>query len=393
MLLTPTNARTWVPRVKCIIFDEIHSIGQAEDGLVWEQLLLLAPCRIIALSATVGNPAEFADWLSCTQRSLGIDLKLIQYGQRYSDLRKHFYTPPEDFSFQGLARAKNKGILEAGLVGGLQSIHPLTTLLNQMRQMPEDLSLEPRDCFVLWQCMLKHASGKFPIPDELHPRYCMPSFIRRSDVFAWERRLKEFLSAWMMNPKSPFEKVRRELESTFSPPSQGSSQDIVRMEKEAMCTSVFPLLVDLHHQGALPALLFNYERTTCEQIATSIFTQLRVAEDAYKDGPAWKKKMSDYEKHQALMTKQARAAEKRKPFSHDEGMPDPTEREHSPFDTFYPDRPLEQFTFANPHGYEWDKIEDEIKWLRKFKINPILLEALQRGIGVHHAGLNRRYRH
>jgi superfamily II RNA helicase len=89
MLLSSLNATTWAPRVKCIIFDEIHSIGHTEDGLVWEQLLLLAPCRIIALSATVGNPSEFADWLQSTQNNMGVTLKLIQHTQRYSDLRKY----------------------------------------------------------------------------------------------------------------------------------------------------------------------------------------------------------------------------------------------------------------------------------------------------------------
>ena len=49
MLLAPENARSWSTRVKRIIFDEVHCIGQADDGLVWEQLLLLSPCPIIAL--------------------------------------------------------------------------------------------------------------------------------------------------------------------------------------------------------------------------------------------------------------------------------------------------------------------------------------------------------
>jgi superfamily II RNA helicase len=53
MLLAPSNAKSWSERVKWIIFDEVHCIGQAEDGLIWEQLLLMAPCPIIALSATV----------------------------------------------------------------------------------------------------------------------------------------------------------------------------------------------------------------------------------------------------------------------------------------------------------------------------------------------------
>ena len=132
MLLAPTNARTWAPRVKCIIFDEIHSIGNSGEGLVWEQLLLLAPCRIIALSATVGNPNEFASWLSRTQKFLGIDLKLIQHGQRYSDLRKHFYIAPKDFNFKELPKKKRAEELEPSLVKGLQAVHPGNIFLKRL---------------------------------------------------------------------------------------------------------------------------------------------------------------------------------------------------------------------------------------------------------------------
>ncbi|KAM5360760.1 hypothetical protein ACJA88_014713 [Fusarium oxysporum] len=46
MLLAPTNASSptaWSRRVKRIIFDEVHCIGQAEYSVIWEQLLLPAP--------------------------------------------------------------------------------------------------------------------------------------------------------------------------------------------------------------------------------------------------------------------------------------------------------------------------------------------------------------
>jgi superfamily II RNA helicase len=33
MLMSPTNAKNWAPRVKRIVFDEVHSIGNAEDGV------------------------------------------------------------------------------------------------------------------------------------------------------------------------------------------------------------------------------------------------------------------------------------------------------------------------------------------------------------------------
>lgn len=248
MLLSPNNAKTWAPRVKSIIFDEIHSIGQSDDGVVWEQLLLLAPCRIIALSATVGNPNEFADWLSITQKCLGVDLKLIKHDQRYSDLRKFFYSPPKKFDFQGLSRPKQKAILDHEFVQGLQPVHPVTSILNRQRLMSEDLSLEPRDCYLLWKCMVNDASSEFPVPNELSPKHSLPSFIRRSDVFEWEGRLKRFLSTWMTNPGSPFEKVRKDLVSIFSPSAQNSLLKIKTLREDSLATSVFPLLVDLPQQ-------------------------------------------------------------------------------------------------------------------------------------------------
>ncbi|WEW57644.1 DEAD-box helicase superfamily protein [Emydomyces testavorans] len=421
MLLAPTNATTWAPRVKCIIFDEIHSIGQTDDGLVWEQLLLLAPCRIIGLSATVGNPDEFTQWLSLTQKNLGIPLRLITHNQRYSDLRKFIHSPPNSFSFRGLCRPRReKAMLAHENISGLQYIHPIATLLNRQREMPDDLTLEPRDCYFLWKAMVKHASDRFPVPAELHPHRALPSFIQRSDVFQWEAKLKRIFSNWMADDESPFELVRIELGQGVSSSSatnnlnkesdgyantaeaieHGTRQtNMETMCKKKLCTSVFPLLVSLHEQNLLPALLFNFERTTCERIAITALQQLQKAEDEYRGGPTWKQKIGDYEQYCAAASKRARAAEsskkadKRKGKSTEENDPDVAPPESHPFDTFYPERPIEQFSFANPYKLPWKELLEEIKEMKIHHVNPLLLEALKRGIGVHHAGLNRRYRH
>ena len=166
MLLSPSNARNWSTRVKRIIFDEIHSIGQAEDGIVWEQLLLLAPCPIIALSATVGNPKEFSDWLGATQRSLGNELVMVQHAHRYSDLRKYIYTPYEPSNFRGLQF--EPPFAEMGLDKASESftnIHPILSLVNRRRGLPVDLSLEPRECLSLWRALKQHETNHFQVHD------------------------------------------------------------------------------------------------------------------------------------------------------------------------------------------------------------------------------------
>ena len=87
MLVNPSNAKSWSTKVKTIIFDEIHSIGNADDGVIWEKLLLLAPCPIIALSAKVGNPEKFSDWPATTQESSGFKLTMINVIPAYANLR------------------------------------------------------------------------------------------------------------------------------------------------------------------------------------------------------------------------------------------------------------------------------------------------------------------
>ena len=49
----------------CVIFDEIHMIGDKDRGHVWESCILqLPPCvQIIGLSATLDNPERFARWI------------------------------------------------------------------------------------------------------------------------------------------------------------------------------------------------------------------------------------------------------------------------------------------------------------------------------------------
>ncbi len=49
-----------------VILDEAHFLGDAERGVVWEEIMIYLPSRIplLLLSATIGNARDIADWLS-----------------------------------------------------------------------------------------------------------------------------------------------------------------------------------------------------------------------------------------------------------------------------------------------------------------------------------------
>lgn len=411
MLMSPGNAKSWCKKVKCIIFDEIHCIGQAEDGVVWEQLLLLAPCPIIALSATVGNPEQFSSWLTSTQQSSGFNLTMITHKHRYSDLRKFIYKPPKTFAFTGLPEPAF-GTLGLDGLDGLAFVHPVASLVNKSRGMPQDLSLEARDCFLLWQSMVRHQSKTFPVDEELNPDR-LPRVIRKAHVIGWEEQLKALLKSWMVQDQSPFDKVVEDLSKPIkdsdrpsrymSRPEEASVKaEETTIDADNLYQTTLPLLCKLQERDALPAILFNYDRSKCEGICMTIVKQLKDAEAVMKEtSPEWKAKVRGYEqyvKNKSKNNPKKAAPPKKGKAQDDEGgtkadrMQEAASEEANPHANFNPDAAVNGFHFANIAKAEAAELAAIHRELSRRNLAPWLMESLTRGIGVHHAGMNRKYR-
>lgn len=417
MLLAPSNAKSWSSRVKYIIFDEIHSIGQAEDGVVWEQLLLLAPCPIIALSATVGNPEQFSSWLTATQETSGQRLTMIQHKVRYSDLRKFVYNAPKAFLFQGLADRPTFGTLGLDHIKGLSFIHPIASLVNKSRGIPDDLSLEARDCLYLYQAMNRHQSKTYPITASLGPpQSASTSVIRKADVLAWESNLKATLKVWMKDENSPFDQLREDLSKSMDENctdeievSKGNlaelnSEDLTKIDPDNLYDTTLPLLCKLHERDALPAIFFNYDRTKCEGICQSIVANLEAAEARYKESSqAWKTKLSGFEQwkrnqSKAAAKKPVKAASKKKTNDPDDDGSSKLDRlqdagdDINPYIGFDPLDPVDGYHFAVKHKAEASELSKYFYQITRRGLPSWLIDGLKRGVGVHHAGMNRKYR-
>src|SRR5213082_1092253 len=67
--------------VSAVVMDEFHSFADPERGIVWELSLNMLPkhIRLLLLSATVGNSAEFMSWLD---RCHGRKLELVESRDR-----------------------------------------------------------------------------------------------------------------------------------------------------------------------------------------------------------------------------------------------------------------------------------------------------------------------
>ncbi|KAJ0420584.1 hypothetical protein BJY00DRAFT_313002 [Aspergillus carlsbadensis] len=421
MLLAPSNAESWSPRVKRIIFDEVHCIGQTDDGLIWEQLLLLAPCPIIALSATIGNPTKFREWLEITQKAYGLDLKMIEHKARYSDLRKYVYHPPDKFVFNGLSTPPLLPPLGLDGSASMAFVHPVASLIDRSRGLPDDLTLEPRDCLALWKSMVKHATTSYPVDGSLNPHTALPSIIKKADVIEWESKLKRTLRDWMNDSSSPFEKVVSELsQSVFNSQSVGiqvssgefkGAPEPESVKKDNLFNTTLPLICALHEQGALPALFFNYDRSKCEKICFHLLGQLEDAEKRWKaSDPAWQRKLEKFKEWQKLQEKQTKVREPKKQKGKkrrgdDDDDDDQEERtskseqarlvaskDSSMFETFNPDNPVAGFHFADEKKLTDSEFEEYAEQMRYRDVPKQMITALRRGIGIHHSGLNRKYR-
>ncbi|RWA07691.1 hypothetical protein EKO27_g7420 [Xylaria grammica] len=409
MLLSPSNANSWSKRVRRIIFDEVHCIGQADDGIIWEQLLLMAPCPIIALSATVGNPEEFCEWLKISQTSKGFNFRMITHNIRYSDLRAFHYAPPEDFEFKGLRRDNQFPV--PGLdrpnraTSSFQFIHPIATLANRTGVDLEELSLEPRDALTLWEEMNKLQTEKFPLDDSLSPPQASSGILRKSDALLWIQRLKSILAAWMQDDTSPFDQVCYNLgpdrmarhnsnseKKQAGPTSRYSSEQPLSI-KNGERSSTFALLCDLYKEDGLPAILFNYDRVECERTLEFVLQQLVAAEENWKgSNRGWQKDIRDYNLWKSSKGKRKIPKKDTEKLTKQERMREEANTDVSRWESFDPNRPQEDFSFADSSRLTRSELEGFIKSLEGENIRPHLFSALERGIAVHHAGMNRSYR-
>jgi len=75
-----------------IILDEAHYLGDAERGVVWEEIMIYLPVRIplLLLSATIGNPDQIAGWLAEIR---GKTCEIIENNVRPVPLHPIFFHP------------------------------------------------------------------------------------------------------------------------------------------------------------------------------------------------------------------------------------------------------------------------------------------------------------
>lgn len=126
-------------------------------------------------------------------------------------------------------------------------------------------------------------------------------------------------------------------------------------------------------------------------MAQDLIELLQTKEDKWRtESPEWNRKLAQYEAWLSRAKERERMAARaaRNKEDPDEPRVETTEWQAS----FDPDEPLPAFSFAGTRAYSIRMLETDIKDLKWTSTPTWAIQCLRRGIAVHHAGMNKRYR-
>jgi len=438
LLLSPEHA-TWAQKIRYIILDEVHCISSSEEGRLWERVLLLANAPFLALSATVGEPQLFVQWLQnikdmqkmadAGQNRESYQVRLVQHNERWVDLRRHVYDDSQlddesDLSPDAMVKWAKLHVrarvdhTSAQVDGAelLDTLHPLASFTqDQLRlaKIPDNLKFEPRDSLALFEAMLtvlKQAKESEAIKARAEQLEALaPSkfftkqfqFISKPESIAFEKAVKDELMQWLELGMGAYTvKVLKALGNKLVTSTDDDSDDEgggVAQERgpNSLTRRLFKLCGTLHRQDRLPAVIFNFDRATCEKLAFGFNEILSKAEQLQREEHAKDLKQSAKQRDQkAKMEKRARdkvLSEKKE----EEMLQELAEMGGDTIDVTSLDEASfkAQFTFVQEgrsSAQDFDRITESAR--KQMGENHPMIQILRRGIGVHHSGLQNKYR-
>ena len=111
----------------CVIQDEVHMINDADRGHVWENIILMLPPHIqmVMLSATLDNPARFAEWIETrgTDRANELQVYLATSTHRPVPLTHYSFVTAPQAIFKAI---KDKAVKEK-LTKDINVLHVVQT--------------------------------------------------------------------------------------------------------------------------------------------------------------------------------------------------------------------------------------------------------------------------
>ncbi|XP_035676190.1 probable ATP-dependent RNA helicase DDX60 [Branchiostoma floridae] len=419
ILLLAPHRQKWAQKIRYVIFDEVHCMGSEIGAEVWEHLLLLIPCPFLALSATISNPHDLQSWLQSAkdfQKQLdgqasrknkaqpqSYNVRLVVYGERYSDLEKYIYLPCKDSP------------------NSLVPMHPYSVLtLKQLQDnldnpdgaFPRDLTLSPRETLQLYDTMTRvwperdslkaleaDAYRDFATRDQL--------LITKAQARKYEADLKSELVMWLKEHQE--QKVCSVIGVLKSHMVRQQSTCAKEFEKYPIDITgrnflkyeIAALLDKLKQEDKLPALVFSFDRgviqdlvdevdVTLSKMEAETLESMGVTQSSIKKDQSTMRKVEKEKKRVRDKEQKKEQKSSGKNILEAKDVPDSVEQVNQ--DAANMRRAFLKHSFVSEGLHSSKELEKYQRRLYFLSEDHLLKRGIRRGIAYHHAGMNAKQR-
>ena len=232
----------------CVIFDEVHFIGDAERGRVWEECIINLPTNIqmCMLSATLSKPECFAKWVE-------------SHGEKevYLATSSHRIVPLTHYSFitctQGIFKVCKDKELEQNIRKTINQLHVIQTpegefnesnyfKINKMLALFENKKQYIKRAHVLNQVC------KYMVENNMLPAVCF--ILSRRQIEIASREITTILLE--DDSKIPYI-VRRECEQILRDKIP-NFKEYIELPEYNYLVSLLEKGIGIHHSGIMPIL-------------------------------------------------------------------------------------------------------------------------------------------
>uniref|UniRef100_A0AC35TV20 Helicase ATP-binding domain-containing protein n=1 Tax=Rhabditophanes sp. KR3021 TaxID=114890 RepID=A0AC35TV20_9BILA len=430
LLLSNPEIQAIVSRIKYVIFDEVHCISAPTDerniiadGRKWETLLSLIRCPFLALSATIANVDILHNWMKCLEQAKTLegekarDVVLIEYSERYSELElmiQKLETGPPTLNV-GLEKVRfndpnahmehwsDNGPPDENILVQFMPYGIFEKVKLEMFGIPDDQQLTAMQVLQLYNVMSEFDKETM---ETLEPVRFFGAkknenklWLNRNKLRSLEDGLKKRFMHLLIGDEVKFNNILGQLRSNVHQEFEKRSKPF-NMIKEAV-HNIVPLIDTLKKNEKIPAICFNDDREVCELLAMRLFNCLNEREAAFMKSDEFKRNFDFGREDKFIKDKEKRAeAEKKRKEKKlkDHGVEEggkPAPEVNDDADPFSIQRVklkkvLKRYNLQVREGDEelYNTMLSKLRSTNERSQSQMIAKLIEKGIGVHHEGLN-----
>jgi superfamily II RNA helicase len=236
----------------CVIFDEVHYINDADRGQVWEKTILMLPRQVqmIMLSATIDNPAGFADWCERGEAD-AVDGKKV-----YLASTNHRVVPLSHYGFltttESIFKSVRDKTVQQEIRDATNNLIPLQDAIGKYNESGYKQIVRMTKLFETHRMDSKRKHVLNQLSLFLREREMLPAI-----AFVFSRKQVESCAHDITVPLTEFDSkiaytVRRECEQIVR--KLPNYQEYLQLPEYNQLVSLLEKGIGIHHSGMIPVL-------------------------------------------------------------------------------------------------------------------------------------------